>query len=188
LAGIDPIVRQQLDAVDWHRLRTITGSASGVPEAFRRLLEATSDAEADDAYWKLDNRVVVQGQLFDSAPRLVPVLLAALAHVASAVATIYVLDLLVEILDGEADQSEVARGNADLGAEARRAAREGVWLAHHLASSPEASVRERALMIVHAIDPDHDRSAALIGVARGDADERVRRIAAELAARGERSR
>ena len=86
-------------------------------------------------------------------------------------------------LSGEADQSEVARGNRALGAEAGRAAREGVWLAYRLAAHPAAPVRERALFIIHAADPDRDRVAQRISSAASDPDARVRAFATELAER-----
>lgn len=52
---------------DWGALRTLIGPADFVPAALDRLLRSTNDAEATAAYWELDNRVVVQGQLFEAA-------------------------------------------------------------------------------------------------------------------------
>jgi hypothetical protein len=135
------------------------------------------------AYWKLDNRVVVQGQLFDSAPMLVPALFAAATGPLAGPARRYLLDLLVEILTGESDQYEVARGRGQLGPEARRAASDDVWLAYSLAADAEAGVRERAVFIVHAIDRDRERVGRLLVAALSDSDGRVREFAAELQAR-----
>lgn len=52
---------------DWRSLRTLIGPADFVPTVIDRLLTATTDDEASTAYWELDNRVVVQGQLFEAA-------------------------------------------------------------------------------------------------------------------------
>ncbi|WP_406636676.1 hypothetical protein [Amycolatopsis sp. WGS_07] len=55
-------------AVPWNRLRMDVGTAECVPAAIRDLLNAGSAEDADRAYWRLDNGVVVQGRLFESAP------------------------------------------------------------------------------------------------------------------------
>lgn len=184
MTSMHSLVRHELDAVDWDALRVIDSKpASNVPEAVERLLATESETDAENAYWKLDNRVVVQGQLFDSAPPLVPALFAALSTSLTEANKTYVLDLLVEILAGESAQSEAARGKRHLGQNARHAAIEGLWLAYRLASDPESSVRERAIFIVHSIDPNRDRVARLLAAAANDPDVRVRRFATELAER-----
>ena len=64
----------------WSLLREASGSANHIPDALRQLVSAKSAADADEAYWRLENHVVVQGQLFSSAEQVVQVLLATLVE------------------------------------------------------------------------------------------------------------
>ncbi len=57
---------EQIHQENWKNLSVLTGSAEHVPDAVLGLL--SDDREAfDSAYWKLDNYVVVQGDLFSAA-------------------------------------------------------------------------------------------------------------------------
>lgn len=105
---------------EWRDLRTLLGSADYVPEALDRMPTARSADDATAAYWELDNRVVVQGQLFSAAERL------AYSIVERICAGDYTeaglpraVDLLVELACGEADESEIELGNDDLGQRCR---------------------------------------------------------------------
>lgn len=51
---------------NWSELKTLTGTAEHVPHAVLGLL-SENEQEFDASYWKLENHVVVQGELFDSA-------------------------------------------------------------------------------------------------------------------------
>ncbi len=51
---------------DWGQLSVLTGTAEHVPNAVLGLL-SENEVEFEAAYWKLDNYVVVQGDLFSSA-------------------------------------------------------------------------------------------------------------------------
>ena len=55
---------------DWESVQVLGGSASHVPEAIIGLL-SSNKVDFDKAYWKLDNHIIVQGDLFSSAA-LVP--------------------------------------------------------------------------------------------------------------------
>ena len=100
---------------DWSQLRTAIGPATFVPDAIDRMLGAHSDSEAADAYWELDNRVVIQGQLFEAAEQTTMTLLSRLLSGDSTPAGVgRALDLLVEIAAGEPDTTELARGNDGL--------------------------------------------------------------------------
>ena len=101
---------------DWARLHSSLGDARLVPSAINRLLHASSSQEATDAYWELDNRVVVQGRLFNSAvPTASEVTLAICAGKYTSYALPEALDLLVELAYGESYEWEVVLGNCDLG-------------------------------------------------------------------------
>ena len=73
-----------LDSVDWTALHTLgplgdgLGSAERVPQAMMALAAATTESATWAAYDQLDNVVLVQQALFDSAPPAVSVLLAIL--------------------------------------------------------------------------------------------------------------
>ena len=50
----------------WNELKIMGGTAEHVPEAILNLL-SEDENEFEAAYWKLENHVVVQGDLYDSA-------------------------------------------------------------------------------------------------------------------------
>jgi len=60
----------QVNLEDWGSVQVLSGSANHVPEAIMGLL-SSNKVDFDKAYWKLDNHIVVQGDLFSSAA-LVP--------------------------------------------------------------------------------------------------------------------
>jgi hypothetical protein len=103
---------------------------------------------------------VIQGGLFPPAIPLVPVLLAGLTGPLSPAAREAVTDLLVEIVNGTSRLSEQELGNHDLGDQARRAAREGIWLIYALLNDQDPKVREWAFDIADAVDDDRERFAA----------------------------
>ncbi len=181
---LNPLVEAELASVNWSSLRIIQGrDPARIPDAVRRLLLADTEATAEEAYWELDNRVVVQGQLFEAAKYVVPVLLAGLAGRLSTPARRAVADLLVEICSGAPDASEVALGENQLDQECRAVAREGLWLLYGLLLDADGRVREWALQTIDAVDNDRARRArTLRRLAADDADEGVRRSARQLLA------
>lgn len=69
---------RRVEKANWSSLRShARDSSEYVPDAFRQLIDAQSEVEADTAYWQLDNRVVTQGRLYEAAEQLVPFLLSA---------------------------------------------------------------------------------------------------------------
>ena len=174
------LVEYELGAVDWGSLRAM-GDAAVVPGAVRALVSAETSDAADAAYWHLDNNVVVQGQLFEAALPLVPVVLAALAGHLSAPARLRAMDLAVEIASGRPDVSETELGNTSLGRDCRAAFAEGLWLIYAQLSAEEASLRERAVQVVYAADPDRARVGTVLDeAAANDPDGGVRSAAAEF--------
>ncbi len=93
------------------------GSAAAVPDALRDLVGARDAAAARDAYWRIDNTVVVQGALHEAAEATASVAVVALGRCGPA-GRARLLELLGQIGAGEAAdadlvtrcQREVARG------------------------------------------------------------------------------
>lgn len=97
---------------DWASLRSANG-AEGVPNAILKLINASSLEEADDAYWKIDNEVVVQGALFEAATSVAWCLACGLLHCTD-LARPFLLELLVQLCSGEAHPTEVRLGNSTI--------------------------------------------------------------------------
>jgi hypothetical protein len=175
-----------LERVDWSALRAagVTGAgepATRVPAAVRRLAAAETADAARDAYWQLDNHVVVQGRLFEAAAPLVPVLLALLAGPLQGPARHDVANLLVEIV-GPAAVPDLAE-DPRLADECRRLAREGLWTIYGLLLDPDPWVRDFGLRALETVDLDRDRlSRVLATVAADDASGRVRTLACGILA------
>jgi hypothetical protein len=102
----------EIERYDWSKLRP-EGSASQVPHALRELQLAATESEALAAYWKIDNTIVVQGQVYQAALAAVPCLLGVLLRCTDA-ARRHVLELLVQIGSGEAAACEIELDEADL--------------------------------------------------------------------------
>lgn len=118
----------EIKRITWHTLREAGGTAENIPHALTALFEAPTPAAAEEAYWLLENHVVVQGQLFQVAEHVVPVLLSALVDERPRHVRISILELLFQILSGGAHEDEVAQGNGNLAAVCRVKAREGLWV------------------------------------------------------------
>jgi hypothetical protein len=97
---------------DWSRLRAME-SAAGVPAAIQALCCAESKTQSDEAYWKIDNVVVVQGRLFEAALPTAVCLTSSL-RICSSVSLSNVLELLVQLGSGVPDPSETRHGHSDL--------------------------------------------------------------------------
>jgi hypothetical protein len=121
-------------------------------------LSAATPGEADAAYWKLENHVVVQGQLFQAAESVVPVLLAALVEPRPEHVRASVLELLFQILAGHADETEVALSNGGVADACKARAREGLWV---LYGELQFGHREAAIECIELIETDPTRLAAL---------------------------
>ncbi|WP_181871291.1 hypothetical protein [Sphaerisporangium album] len=105
------VVRVELDRHDWESLRMAGGTAEHVPGSILRLVAGQAEDEVSAAYWELENHVVVQGQLFESAYYVVPALLAALLEDPSRTARESILELLFQIVAGESHISEHIAAN-----------------------------------------------------------------------------
>ncbi|GAA1198633.1 hypothetical protein GCM10009654_64150 [Streptomyces hebeiensis] len=154
----------EVSRIAWEEFRTLGDRSEGVPDALRRLFAARTEDEAMSAYWDLENVVVVQGRLYAAALPTVSVSLAALLDDLSADARDLVLELIHQIVAGEADEDEVARGNGDLGDRCREAARAGLWLVYRELGTRR---RETAEAVLERIEADGARRAAFLAGLRG---------------------
>src|SRR5690242_19627431 len=107
-----------LERHDWGSLRALR-SAREIPEAIASLLAASSEEGARQAYWRIDNSVVVQGVLYQAALPTLECLLTGLLR-ASSHARPCVLELILQIAAGTPAQSECNLGNAMLAEQCRR--------------------------------------------------------------------
>ena len=155
MMSVESLIEAELVRPDWTHIMEANGPATNIPSALRELVAANTPDEVRQAYWKLENHVVVQGQLFEAAVYVVPVLLAALLDTnRPRFVRIGILELLFQIIAGTSHEDEVRRGFADLGARCKRAAREGLWLLYReffvggLAGAKE---------IIQSIDEDTSR-------------------------------
>lgn len=102
----------ETERYDWSKLRSM-GSASSVPQAIVKLQNAASEQEAQDAYWRIDNTVVVQGSLYEAALPAAACAVSALPR-CSTPARPWLLELLVQLSTGQPDPIEIQAGNEKL--------------------------------------------------------------------------
>jgi len=60
---------EEIDTLEWDKIKTNIGNASHVPDALMGLISKNKD-EVEKAYWKIENYVVLQGDLSESAKYL----------------------------------------------------------------------------------------------------------------------
>lgn len=144
----------EIARVAWNNIRTASGFATDVPHAVKSLMRSKSPEEAQQGYWALENSIVVQGQLFEAAVAVVPVLVAGLLEDLSPHARAGMLELLFQIVSGEAHEEEVIRGVSGLGEACRNRAREGIWILYReFLSGQGAAARE----ILEVVELDRQR-------------------------------
>jgi hypothetical protein len=158
---LNSIAILELSRIDWKNLRDIrschvggTVSADYVPVVIAGLLKSKSEEEADTLYWKIENNVFVQGQLFEAAEYLIPILMASLLEISEDFVKCSVHELIYQIVAGVPHQHEMALGNVDLGKRCRSKAREGLWILYReLLSDGNEMVYE----ILEKIETDSSR-------------------------------
>lgn len=91
---------EHLEKIEWGKLEHAHGTAEHVPSAIRGLV-SESAAERKESYWKLDNNVVLQSDLYESAFYVIPFLIKILKS-ESQLGREYVYSLLYEIANGSA--------------------------------------------------------------------------------------
>jgi hypothetical protein len=108
----------EFERYDWSQLRA-SRTARDVPSAINALLGASNEEDADRAYWKIDNVVVVQGSLFEAAIPTTACLLVGLVQ-CNEIARPRVLELLVQLTAGEDSPEEVKLGRQGIAEECAR--------------------------------------------------------------------
>jgi len=98
-----------IENIQWSDLKTANGTAKGVPDAIRGLISENEEIR-NASYWKLDNHVVLQSDLYESAFYVLPFLFEIL-NSESKNGKRYVYDLLFEIANGYAPENEVCTLN-----------------------------------------------------------------------------
>jgi hypothetical protein len=96
----------ETERYDWSKIPAAGTSAEDVPQALELLRRATNEEEAREAYWRLDNTVVVQGRLHGAALPTAACIVNVLAAAASEVSRMRLLELLQQISDGEPQEGE----------------------------------------------------------------------------------
>ena len=125
VATMSKIAQKLNERTDWSSFRDITGSSIDVGNAIHVLLNARYAASAEAAYWRLENRIVVQGTVYSAVVPATCVLVAALADDIPMPVTISILELLYQILSGAQAEDETG---VDLIGQCRVLASEGLWL------------------------------------------------------------
>lgn len=158
--NLEMLVELEIQRVDWASIREADGSAVNVPNAIRELLAARSSQEVNQAYWKLENHVVVQGQIFEAAVYTVPVLMAALTLPGRLLCVrIGLMELLFQILKGMPHQEEVDRGLDNLAEQCKGAARCGLWLLYR---ELFCDAHDAAWELIELLDDNKSRVAFLM--------------------------
>lgn len=111
--------------VKWEDFTDASGAATHVGSALTELLGSKTVSEVKSAYWQLENRIVVQGTVYNSCIPASRVLIAALLEECSMPVKISILELLYQILKGVPASRE---GNCDIVEQCKAAVNEGLWL------------------------------------------------------------
>lgn len=170
------LLTAMMAGTEWDRLRTVSGTASDIPRHFIDLLEAKDDKAARDAYWKLDNHVLVQGRAFSSAPALLPFALAAASMDGlGAPARRWIVELVTEIAlakahEDEPNPAEIERAIVDC-------LESSTWLFYGLIADIDPRIRCAGVELVSRYESDSRNLSALASFLEGDSDERVRSVA-----------
>lgn len=175
------IVERLIEQIEWDQLRSASGPSSFVPGAVRELLGSSSYDEAEAAYWKLDNDVVVQGQLFESARWIIAPLLVVLSQPRPSFVREQVANLLVEIAFGEPHERELeAGGEPGLGQHCVDELRGGLSAFYAMLDDPVPVLRLGGLDLLDVAEQNRHRLSALATSMIKDEDSKVARRAIEL--------
>ena len=142
-----------LEHINWSELRQAHGDAGHVPTALKGLI-SSDETEQEASYWKLDNHVVLQGDLYESAFYVIPFLLELLESGITNGRN-YVYDLLFEIANGYAAE-EVScnyQGESlDLTEACKRSVLTGINLYLNEVANIGSESRENALDLIVSLE------------------------------------
>jgi hypothetical protein len=178
---VNLVTRALIEAVDWPSLRTDSGSGAGLPRAFENLSTVTSKEAADDAYWRIDNEALVQGELYEAAVPTLEVLLSMASTIPSGPARRSVAELIQQIVFGVPHTSEVELGNADLAKTCKSLASGAVWVFYGWLTDFDNDVRECALLTLCKVETDHKRRSIIFTACRtGDQSTGVQKLFTQI--------
>jgi len=146
----------ELDEVDWASLHTAHGTAEHVPMALNALAGAQIPTELFRAYWKLDNYIVLQGTIYESAYFAAPYILDILLSSRSSAVRVAAYDLLIEIARGVPDPRQSWDSRSRAPKDLRKACREliasGLTACEPDLASADPVIRRRALDLLTSFD------------------------------------
>ncbi|MEU8815430.1 hypothetical protein [Actinoplanes sp. NPDC048796] len=163
---MNPVTRALIGAVDWAALRTESGNGVGLPQAFDDLSKATSEAAADDAYWRIDNEAIVQGELYEAAVPTLEVLLSMASTMSPGPARRSLAELIQQITFGQPHGSEVELGNLNVATACKSLASGAIWIFYGWLTDTDSDVRECALLTLQKIDVDDRRKSVVLAELR----------------------
>ncbi len=106
-------IDQTIEKYDWSRLFTSTGDACAIPERLRGLISAATEPEALHWYNLLEDYIVVQEGVYESALPSIDVLLAAINNCQiTNIAIVYIYDLIYQVIHGVTALDAIRRGNS----------------------------------------------------------------------------
>lgn len=146
-----------LEDVSWIDKKTASGNACHVPAAIRGLV-SNDPAVQKASYWKLDNHVVLQSDLYDSAPHVVPFLLEILSSGISS-GKHYVYDLIHEIANGYAPEEAICDfegENKSLAATCREVSLRGLDMYFGDIKDQRSDVRVKALELIMSFNEEKE--------------------------------
>ena len=167
----------ELERPKWSELRTLIGFADFVPNSLRKLTDATTTEEIYEAYWNLDNRIVVQGSLFEAAEYVIPILLNMLQNASDPIKA-SILELLIQMADGWNDKTEVSLGNTWLKDRCHREVQRGIAIFVFHLNSESADIREHCVELIGLTEDNVGRLVWLLRTVMDKVpDESVREMA-----------
>mgnify|MGYP000571271690 CR=1 FL=1 len=95
----------EIEKINWTELKQAHGNSGHVPDAIRGLISGDRK-EQEASYWKLDNHIVLQGDLYQAAFYVIPFLLEILGSKVKSGRS-YAYDLLFEIANGFAPEETI---------------------------------------------------------------------------------
>lgn len=169
------VLHWEIDRTSWSNLRAAADPVQ-LPIALRALSTAETETEAMDAYWHIDNVAVVQARVFQAAEYVIfPLLL--MLRTGSKWTIRCALDLLVQLTSGWVDPSELGINDGLLD-RCQDRARQGLASVYGLLRSDDTYIRDRAIEVLDAIEPDRVRLAFILGrMATVETDSDVRALA-----------
>ena len=180
LADPDRDVREAgeaaLDRLDWRPLRAM-GDPTDLPDAVGRMM-TVGDDDANAAYYRVENLIFHNRHSgLDLTQAAEPVAALVLTAIRSGSWTpgglVHGLDMLVEIVMGEPDATERARGNTRLVERCRAVVRAALPELYALVDRDEERILQGVIDLAAELEPDVERRRWVYEAVRGRIGRRV---------------